>query len=123
MDDRTEPRRKRAKRYVESPEIGAMMGRMLRSGLVRRAVEDHEEQALVELVQLHRSIGEAIQEAGRGMAAPGEDGERMWTYGDLGRLLGITRQSARERFGPVSDDSAGVDRYPGYPMPGPDGQA
>lgn len=79
---------------VEAPEMGAMVRRVLRNGLARRAAEG-DVQALQELVSLQATLQEAITEAGQAMH------ERGYSYTYLGTELGITRQAARQRFQPV----------------------
>lgn len=86
-----------AQRKHESPEIGAMVRRMVRA-LVRRAAEGDTE-ALEELARLEGELPAAITVAGKLMAS----GERMaldqsYSYTELGDVLGISRQAARQRF-------------------------
>jgi hypothetical protein len=78
---------------TEAPEIGAMLARML-AALVRRAGAG-ELDAVVELQALERRAGQALVLAAR--AAHGEPGRYSWT--ELGRELGMTRQAAQQRFG------------------------
>ena len=71
-----------------------MVARVLRS-LARRA-EAGDIGALEELVNLQGDLERAIDQAARGLhAAPG-----LYSWGEIGRWLGITRQAARQRFGP-----------------------
>lgn len=74
--------------------MGAMVRRVLRNGLGRRAAEG-DVQALQELVALQATLQEAITEAGRAMH------DRGYSYTYLGAELGITRQAARQRFAAV----------------------
>lgn len=79
----------------EAPEIEAMMRRMLRA-LVRRAADGELEalEALANLqTQTNVALGRAVIEYRRGPAAA------SWT--DIGVALGITRQTAHERFSGV----------------------
>lgn len=102
-----------SQRRHESPEVGAMVRRMMRA-LVRRAAEGDTE-ALEELARLERELPQAITVAGKLMAS----GERMpkgqsYSYTELGDVLGITRQAARQRFcKPPSSASASY--YAGLP--------
>jgi hypothetical protein len=70
-----------------------MVHRVARS-LARRA-EGGDIDALEELVKLQRDLDDYIDTAARGLH--GEPGRYSW--GEIGRWLGITRQAARQRFG------------------------
>jgi len=78
---------------TEAPELGDMLARMLRA-LVRRAAAG-ELDAVIELSLLEQRAGDALVLAARG--AHGEPGRYSWT--EIGRELGITRQAAQQRFG------------------------
>lgn len=77
------------KRERESPEIGAMASRVLRA-LVRRAA-DGDTFALEELARLERELPARITEALSELQRWG------YSYTELGAVLGITRQAARQR--------------------------
>lgn len=79
------------KREREAPEVGAMAGRVLRA-LVRRA-EAGDGEALEQLLALEDQIAGAIKDAGRGLHRFG------YSFTELGSIAGVSRQSARERFG------------------------
>jgi len=74
----------------EAPQIGAMMERMFRA-LVRRAGEGDTE-ALEQLLRLQDVNAEAIKSAGRGLAEFG------YSYGELARWTGVSRQAAAKRY-------------------------
>ncbi len=76
---------------VETPEFLRMVRRMLRAAGRRVAIADEPE--LAELVQLRGELEQAIVDAIAGQ----RDGGRSWA--DIGGALGITRQSAQERYG------------------------
>lgn len=78
-------------RKHESPEIGAAAARMLRA-LVRRAQEGDWE-ALEQLAELENLASCSTQAAGHLMQT-----EFGYSYTQLGDVLGITRQAARQRF-------------------------
>lgn len=70
-----------------------MVHRVARS-LARRA-ESGDIDALEELVKLQRALDTYIEVAAKGLhAEPG-----LYSWGEIGRWLGITRQAARQRFG------------------------
>ena len=81
----------RAKQTYEAPEMGAMLGRMMRA-MARRAAEGDTE-VLSVLVEVEKALGEAKAEAARGAHTFGYS----WT--EVGRELGITRQAARQMYG------------------------
>lgn len=68
------------------------MRRMLRA-LVARAT-DGDLFALESLANLERAIPEAVEAAARGAHA----GEAGYSWGEIGRELGISRQAAHQRF-------------------------
>jgi hypothetical protein len=77
----------------ETAEVADMIHRVARS-LARRA-EGGDIDALEELVKLQHDLDGYIDRAARGLHA--EPGRYSW--GEIGRWLGITRQAARQRFG------------------------
>lgn len=82
-----------AKRRHEAPEVAAASKRFMRA-LVRRAAEGDTE-ALEGLVDLQAVLQECITEAGRALHDQAD-----YSYTDLARVLGISRQGARQRFAP-----------------------
>lgn len=85
------------KKHREAPEIGAACARMMRA-LARRA-GDGELEALEQLarlqVDLQHQLGAAV--AGYRAFQPAH-GAAPYSWADVGRILGVTRQSAYERF-------------------------
>lgn len=80
------------KREREAPEIGAMLDRMIRA-MARRATGG-ELEALGVLRELRWKIDAAIAEGAQGAH---EAFGFSWT--EIGRELGITRQAARQMYG------------------------
>lgn len=79
-----------AQRKHEAPEIGAMIGRMVKA-LARRAAEGDLE-AVEQLAALVGTTNDALRTAAQGAHAFGYS----WT--ELGEATGTTRQAARQRF-------------------------
>jgi hypothetical protein len=77
-------------RKHEAPEIGAMIGRMLKS-LTRRAAEGDLE-AIEQLAALQGTAADALRAGAQGAHAFGYS----WT--ELAAATGTTRQAARQRF-------------------------
>jgi predicted transcriptional regulator len=81
-------RRRRAER--EAPELGAAVDRMLLA-LVRRGASG-ELEAIEELVRVRDSMPALVQAAvAAAVAGPAE-----YSFGEVGRWLGISRQAARQ---------------------------
>lgn len=70
-----------------------MIHRVARS-LARRA-EAGDIIALEELVKLQGDLDRYIDQAARGL----HSGDQPYSWGEIGRWLGISRQAARQRFG------------------------
>jgi N-acetylglutamate synthase-like GNAT family acetyltransferase len=89
-------------RRHEAPELGAMIRRMARA-LVRRATEGDTE-ALEQLAMLERELPTATSVA----LATMNQGEHGYSYTELARVVGTTRQAARQRAVRilVDDDTA-----------------
>lgn len=87
----------RRQRELETPEVAAAARRMIRA-VGKRAAVDLEGLALLaelrEVVDLE--LGAAVTAARRG---EGLAGDRRYSWADVGRVLGITRQAAQMRFG------------------------
>lgn len=84
--------RRRARRErPECPEVGQAARRMVRA-LVKRA-EEGDTEAIEQLVETQHETTQAITAAGRALHAAG------YSYTDLGRVVGSTRQAAQQRFG------------------------
>lgn len=88
-------KRRREQRQVETPDHAAAAARMVKA-LGRRAAEDVA--AMPELVALGRLVDQALGEAVRAAVA-GTGGGPAWSYGDVARALGITRQAVHKRWG------------------------
>lgn len=74
----------------EAPQIGAMMERMFRA-LVRRA-EAGDTEALEQILRLQDVAADSARSAGRGLVAFG------YSYGELARWTGVSRQAAAKRY-------------------------
>lgn len=83
------------KRERENPEYAAMLRRMIRA--YGRRVADADPEDLAELVALRETLDQAITEAVNGQR---QAYGRSWA--DVARGLGMTRQSAHERYGQAS---------------------
>jgi hypothetical protein len=83
---------RRRRRYVETTEFLAAVGRLVRSGGRRVALEDPDQ--LVALLELQHQVDLAIIEAVAGLRAAGI------TWEDIGAAAGTTRQAALMRWGP-----------------------
>lgn len=84
-------RRRSRRERPECPELGAAARRFARALAVRAAEGDTE--AIEQLVDVAREVDESIVAAGRGLYAAG------YSWQDIGRVLGVTKQAARKRFG------------------------
>jgi hypothetical protein len=85
--------RKQRNRVVENPEFAAFARRILRAAARRVANGDVE--GLAGLVALRSEVEAAIGEAITGLRSP------QWSYSwaDIARVLGTTRQAAQQRYG------------------------
>jgi hypothetical protein len=84
---------KRPDRVVENPEFTAFAARILRAAA--RRVADGDVEGLAALVALRSELDGAISEAVQGLRSP------KWSYSwaDIARVLGTTRQAAQQRYG------------------------
>lgn len=82
--------RRRESRPVENVEYGQFVGRVIRSYAAR--VADMDIEALAGLADIERKVDEALRLAVVNLHAGGYS----WT--DIGRVLGTSRQGARQRF-------------------------
>jgi hypothetical protein len=78
-------------RPVETDEFGAFVRRVIRA--YSRRVADRDIEALAGLADAQREVDEALRLAVANLHAAGYS----WT--DVARVLGTTRQAARQRFG------------------------
>lgn len=81
------PKRRRER---EIPDYAQMVRRIIRAHGRRCAAADPED--LVGLVEMHQSVDEAVAEAVAGLRASG------FSWSQIARPLGITRQAAQMRF-------------------------
>ncbi|MCW3041885.1 MAG: hypothetical protein JWL57_43 [Actinobacteria bacterium] len=83
-------------RVVENPEFAAFARRILRAAA--RRVADGDVEGLPGLVALRSEVEAAIGEAIGGLRSP------QWSYSwaDIARVLGTTRQAAQQRYGGAS---------------------
>jgi hypothetical protein len=90
------PPAQRRVRWRETPEVADGARRLIRA-VGRRAETDID--ALPLLAQLAAEADQALAQAVQGCRAFG------WSWTDVGRVLGVTRQAAQRRFGHL--DGAG----------------
>lgn len=81
----------RAKRIRETGEYGAMVRRMVRA--YGRRVADKDVEELAGLVALRTELDAAVQVAVDGLRASD------YSWGDIARVLGTSRQGAQQRYG------------------------
>lgn len=81
---------KRAPRVRETPEVAAAAARMIRAVGVRAGTDVD---ALVLLVELRAEVDRALVDSVAAARAFG------WSWTDVGRVTGMRRQSAQERWG------------------------
>lgn len=89
-------------RRHESPEVGAMVRRMVRA-LVRRAAEGDWE-AIEQLAMLEREVPVATSCALALSNAPKDDAP-SYSFSELATVLGTSRQATRQRATRVDPDS------------------
>lgn len=93
----------RQRKHREALELAAFLRRMGRA-LVRRA-RDGDMDALVALVDSRDALNAAILEAARALHYEfHDDHSGGYSWGEIARELGMTRQAARQRFGREGDD-------------------
>lgn len=83
-------------RRVETAEYATFVRRITRA-YSRRVGEGQDIGSLGELVRLRADVDAAITAAAIALHA-GDENTPGHSWGEIGRELGITRQSARERF-------------------------
>jgi hypothetical protein len=78
---------------VENPEFAAFAARILRAAA--RRVADGDVEGLAALVALRSELDTAIADAVAGLRQP------HWSYSwaEIARVLGTTRQAAQQRYG------------------------
>lgn len=80
----------RDRRVVETSEFGAFARRIVRA--YGRRVADRDIEALAELAALRDAVDAAITDAARGLHG------NPYSWAEIGRVLGITKQAAQQRF-------------------------
>lgn len=92
--------KRRSRSFYEAPEMEAFMRRMARA-LARRAAEGDLE-ALAAIVAARADLADALEVGARGAH------EHGYSWTEIGREIGITRQAARQRFaaGPEQEEQA-----------------
>jgi hypothetical protein len=88
------------KDVVENRAFAAFAGRILIAA--GRRVADGDVEALADLVNLRSDLDQAIAVAIEGLRS------EKWSYswGDIARVLGVTRQAAQQRYGSAVEDGA-----------------
>lgn len=88
-------------------EFRAFVRRILRA-YGKKRVADADPEDLVELVSVRAEVDKAIEKAVEGLHAAG------YSWGQIGAVLGVSRQAARQRWGdnarlsPESRESASI---------------
>lgn len=93
------------KRERETPEYAAMVGRIIRAH--GRRVADADPEDLVDLINLRDELDEAIKRAVWGQKANG------FSWAQIARCLGVTRQAAQMRYGEKLPQLADAGHYEG----------
>lgn len=84
----------------ETPEVAAGALRMVRA-VGRRASSDVD--ALPLLAQIAAEVEEQLVIAVHACRQPRDNGQPGWSWADVGRVLGISKQAAQQRFGRAGD--------------------
>jgi len=79
---------------VENPAFAAFAKRIMRA-FARRVGDEADIEALADLVALSNEVDDAIACAVRGL----RNANPPYSWADIGRVLGITRQAAQQRWG------------------------
>lgn len=82
-----------SRRTREAPDLEAMLKRMIRALVSRCATGELE--ALEALQRLSGAMGQGLHDGAR--AYRSSPAQPSWT--DMGRILGVSRQAACQRFG------------------------
>jgi hypothetical protein len=84
---------------VENDRFAAMLRRMLRA-MGRRAVTDGDLDALADMVAIHDEMAALIGDTVEGLRV-----DRGYSWADIGRAAGVSRQAAQQRWGrPAAQD-------------------
>jgi hypothetical protein len=84
----------RRKQYRETDAVAAAAVRMTRA--IGRRIADGEVESLVELERLRTEVDEQMRAAVAALVDPA--GPWSYSYTDVARVLGVSRQAARQRF-------------------------
>jgi hypothetical protein len=93
-DGLTPAPRQRDRDTVETSEFAAFAKRILRA-YARRVGDEGDIEALTDLVALSTALDEAIANAVLGLRRANPP----YSWADIGRRLGITKQAAQQRWG------------------------
>ena len=83
--------------YRETPQFGGMVRRMVKA-YGRRVAGDGDIASLADLVALRGQVDAEIEAAAAALHE-GTGGRPGYSWTEIGTVLGITRQAARQRFG------------------------
>lgn len=87
---------KRQRKTYEAPDMAAFVQRVMR-GMVRRA-EAGDLEAIRALADIQASVQAAMVDAAAALRTEDANGH-AYSWTDIGRELGMTRQAAQQRFG------------------------
>lgn len=87
---------KRQRRAYESPDMAAFVRRTMRA-MVRRA-EAGDLEVMSALQSIRDAVDAAMVDAAEGLRTQDANGH-AYSWTDIGRELGVTRQTAQQRFG------------------------
>jgi hypothetical protein len=93
---------KRTPRIVENPEYAQMIVRTVRA-MVRRVGVTGDVESLADFVAVRKVIDDAITETVAELRKPRGVLEHAFSWADIGRVLGMTRQAAAEKYTPRSE--------------------
>jgi hypothetical protein len=86
------------KEYRETTDVAAGVTRLV-AGLGRRVGNEHDIESLPLLVELRAEVDRQIAAAARALHADAADGRPGYSWTEIGKVLGITRQASFQRFG------------------------
>lgn len=95
-------KRKRTPKVTENPEYADMIVRLIRA-MVRRVGVVGDVEGLADFVRVQKALDGAITEAVTELRKPRGPLEHAYSWADIGRVLGITRQAACEKYSPRED--------------------
>ena len=92
------PLRRRPARTVETPDYAGFLRRSIRA-MERRVGSDGDLESLAELVQLETELQATIQRTVDRLRD-----EHGFSWSEIGRVLGVSRQAAQQRYGARATD-------------------